>query len=177
MRVVLPTPGGPTTATMRGGGSSGRRSTSGTCKRFSLTWDPSARSLGDTTEMGSHRESEQPASVVALDWRMQRLLGCFLIFVSPIQCYGRALRTTRMLFLLFRLSMRPVRLILHAWKQQWTDSSVRLFFSTRSSNIEIKKFLRSAGPVICRYSYSPTSSNAIQPVMQPLVILVQRSGL
>ena len=38
MRVVFPTPGGPTTPTMIGGASSGMRSTSGTWRRFSLTW-------------------------------------------------------------------------------------------------------------------------------------------
>jgi len=36
MRVVLPTPGGPTTATIMGGASSGRRSIRGTWRRFSL---------------------------------------------------------------------------------------------------------------------------------------------
>jgi hypothetical protein len=35
--VVFPTPGGPTTPTTMGGASSGRRSTRGTCRRFSLT--------------------------------------------------------------------------------------------------------------------------------------------
>ena len=35
-RMMILTPGGPTTATMIGGASSGMRSTSGTCSRFSL---------------------------------------------------------------------------------------------------------------------------------------------
>jgi len=35
-RVVFPTPGGPTIVTSLGGGSSGKRSTRGTCNRFSL---------------------------------------------------------------------------------------------------------------------------------------------
>lgn len=38
IRVVLPTPGGPTTATTSGGASSGRRSTRGTWSRFSLIY-------------------------------------------------------------------------------------------------------------------------------------------
>jgi hypothetical protein len=37
-RVVFPTPGGPTIVTSRGGGSSGIRSTWGTCSRFSLIY-------------------------------------------------------------------------------------------------------------------------------------------
>lgn len=55
-RVVLPTPGGPTMVTRRGGGSSGRRSTRGTWRRFSLIWgERRGVSVGEYME-GIHRQ-------------------------------------------------------------------------------------------------------------------------
>jgi hypothetical protein len=72
MRVVLPTPGGPTTPTMIGGASSGRRSTRGTWRRFSLTCSCQYRAwwweVGDV-----HRASAQLSSATALVSQRQKL--------------------------------------------------------------------------------------------------------
>jgi hypothetical protein len=74
----LPTPGGPTIVTRRGGGSSGRRSTRGTCRRFSLTYihvrNPMVYLPCKGTESRTiHHENAQQSLLVVPDWRNRML--------------------------------------------------------------------------------------------------------
>ena len=70
--VVLPTPGGPTMATRRGGGSSGSLSTRGAWKRFSLIWELSENVVG---RLGSHGQDSR--------------LGIWQLFVQAFRDWQR----------------------------------------------------------------------------------------
>lgn len=90
MRVVLPTPGGPTTPTIIGGASSGRRSTSGTWNLFSLTCCHQYTAIYKAS-YAIHREISRLASAVYQERRMQMPLDLvhWSASSSPSAPYGR----------------------------------------------------------------------------------------